>query len=127
MIHQLATIQHADGHWSWNLPRPPIQASDITATAQAVYTLQSYGIPARRSELASRVQRARTWLTKAHAETNEERVHQLLGLAWAGEKPGALKEVRGGIDARNNAPTADGVSWPAWTVTLMPPASRSTP
>ena len=23
MIHQLATIQHADGHWSWNLPRPP--------------------------------------------------------------------------------------------------------
>ena len=60
MVHQLAAIQHADGHWSWNLPRQPIQASDITATAQAVYTLKSYGIPARRQELAWRVQGART-------------------------------------------------------------------
>jgi hypothetical protein len=91
MVHQLATIQHADGHWSWNLPRQPIQASDITATAQAVYVLKSYGIPGRRQELASRVRRARTWLKTAHAETNEERVHQLLGLSWAGEKPVALK------------------------------------
>jgi ankyrin repeat protein len=92
MVHQLATIQHADGHWSWNLPRQPIQASDITATAQAVYTLKSYGIPARRQELASRVRRARAWLKTAYAETNEERVHQLLGLSWAGEKPVALKK-----------------------------------
>ena len=92
MVHQLATLQHADGHWSWNLPRPPIQASDITATAQAVYTIQSYGIPARQRELVSRVQRALGWLAKARAETNEERVHQLLGLAWAGEKSGALKK-----------------------------------
>ncbi len=91
MVHQLATIQHADGHWSWNLPRQPIQASDITATAQALYALQTYGIPARRQELASRVRRARTWLKTAQAETNEERVHQLLGLSWAGEKPVALK------------------------------------
>ena len=93
MIHQLATIQYADGHWSWNLPRPPIQASDITATAEAVYAIQSYGIPARRRELESRVQRARAWLAKARAETNEERAHQLLGLAWAGEKSGSLKKL----------------------------------
>jgi ankyrin repeat protein len=92
MVHQLATIQYPDGHWSWNLPRPPIQASDITATAQAMYTIQSYPIPARRSEFESRVKRARAWLAKARVETNEERVHQLLGLAWAGEKPGALKK-----------------------------------
>ncbi|MBI2947447.1 MAG: ankyrin repeat domain-containing protein [Verrucomicrobia bacterium] len=93
MVHQLATIQHPDGHWSWNLPRPPIQASDITATAQAVYSIQSYPIPALRQELDSRVKRARAWLAKARAETNEERVHQLLGLAWAGEKPGTLKKL----------------------------------
>src|SRR6185436_7996100 len=90
MIHQLATIQHADGHWSWNLPRPPIQASDITATALAVYTIRSFSIPARRQELESRVKRAREWLAKTQAETNEERVHQLLGLAWSGENSGAL-------------------------------------
>ncbi len=93
LVHQLATLQHADGHWSWNLPRPPIQASDITATAQAVYAIQSYSIPARRRELASRVQRARGWLAKARAETNEERVHQLLGLAWAGENSAAPQKL----------------------------------
>jgi ankyrin repeat protein len=93
MIHQLTTIQYLDGHWSWNLPRPPIQASDITATAQAVYAIQSYPIPACRPELDSRVKRARAWLAKARAETNEERVHQLLGLAWAGEKSGTLKKL----------------------------------
>jgi ankyrin repeat protein/mono/diheme cytochrome c family protein len=92
LIHQLLTIQHADGHWSWNLPRPPIQASDVTATAQSVYTIQSYGIPAMSRELESSVERARSWLAKAPVETNEERVHQLLGLAWAGEKPGALEK-----------------------------------
>jgi ankyrin repeat protein len=92
MIHQLVAMQHADGHWSWNLPRVPIQASDITATASAVHAIKSFGIPAQRQELASRVQRARKWLLKAPAETSDERVHQLLGLAWAGEKPGALRK-----------------------------------
>lgn len=93
MVHQLATIQHADGHRSWNLPRPPIQASDITATALAVQTIQSFSIPARRQELAARVQQARSWLTKARVETNEERVYRLLGLAWAGEESVMLKNV----------------------------------
>ncbi len=93
MVHMLTTIQHPDGHWSWNIPRPPIQASDITATALAVQMIKSYGIPARRQELDSRVRRARSWLAKTRAETNEERVHQLLGLAWAGEKSGALKKL----------------------------------
>lgn len=93
LVHQLATLQHEDGRWSWNLPRPPIQASDITATAQAVQTIKSYGIPARRQELESRVNRARAWLAKIRAETNEERAHQLLGLAWAGEESGALKKL----------------------------------
>jgi ankyrin repeat protein len=92
MVHQLATIQNSDGRWSWNLPRPPIQASDITATASAVHTLQLFGIPARRRELNSRVERARAWLLKAEAETNEELVHQLLGLAWAGEETSVLKK-----------------------------------
>ena len=60
-------------------------------TSRRQHTLKSYGIPARGQELDSCVQRAQDWLTKAQAETNEERVHQLLGLAWAGEKPAALK------------------------------------
>jgi ankyrin repeat protein len=93
MVHQLATIQNPDGYWSWNLPRPPIQASEITATASAVHTLQRFGIPARQQELKSRVERARAWLAKTKPETNEEKVHQLLGLAWAGEETGVLNQL----------------------------------
>jgi len=93
MVHQLATIQFEDGHWSRNLPRPPMQASDITATAQAIYTLRTYPIPSRQKELATRVQRGRDWLAKADVETNEERVHQLMGLAWAGDPPETLKPL----------------------------------
>ncbi len=93
LVHLLATIQHTDGRWSWNIPRPPIQASDITATALAVHAIKSFGIPGRRQELDSRVQRARAWLTNAHAETNEQRTHQILGLTWAGEESGAVKKL----------------------------------
>ena len=105
LVHALATTQHPDGHWSRNIPRPPIQASDITATASAVHLIKSHGIPARRQELESSVQRARDWLTKAHAETNEERVHQLLGLAWAGAKSETLKPF---ADALIQQQRADG-------------------
>ena len=93
MVHMLTTIQHPDGHWSRYIPRPPIQASDITATASAVHMIKSFPIPARQLELESSVQRAREWLVNARAETNEERVHQLLGLAWAGDQPSALQAL----------------------------------
>lgn len=93
MVHMLTTIQHPDGHWSRYIPRPPIQASDITATASALHMIQSYGIPARRKELESSVEHARSWLANARAETNEEQVHKLLGLAWAGENPNTLKPL----------------------------------
>ena len=105
MLHQLTTMQHADGHWSWNLPRVPIQASDIAATASAVHAIRTFGIPAQRKELAARVQRARTWLLKAPAETSDERIHQLLGLAWAGEKTGGLKKF---VEAVKREQRADG-------------------
>src|SRR4030095_13378575 len=93
MVHQLATMQHPDGHWSWNLPRPPIQASDIGATALAVHTIKHFTIPARKRELDERLQRARTWLAKSSAETTEERIHQLLGLAGAGHTSGRLQQL----------------------------------
>ncbi len=93
LVHLLVTMQHADGHWTMNLPRPPIQASPIGATALAVYTLRSYGPPARQREIDGCLARARAWLAGARAESNEERVHQLLGLAWAGGKKSTLHRL----------------------------------
>jgi hypothetical protein len=93
LVHQLATIQNPDGHWNWNLPRAPIQASEIAATAAAVHTIRLFGIPACQRELDQQVERARAWLAQADAETTEERVHQLLGLAWAGEESRVLDKL----------------------------------
>lgn len=103
LVHQLSTMQLSDGHWRWNLPRPPIQASDITATAMAVEAIQGFMIPGRRAELESQVKRARAWLSKARAETNEERAHQILGLARAGEKPLSLCKLADALIQRQRA------------------------
>ena len=84
-VHHLSAIQGRDGRWFANLPRPPLSASDITATALAVHALQHYPLPGRKAQFAKQVEGARRWLWTAKPQTNEERVYQILGLAWAGE------------------------------------------
>jgi hypothetical protein len=51
----------------------------------AIHAIQHYGWPGRKAEFAASVERARRWLWKVKAETNEEAVFPLLGLHWAGE------------------------------------------
>lgn len=92
-VHQLAVLQQPDGSWRWNLPRPPIQSSDIGATALAVRGLRDYPIPGRQREFDQRIERARRWLARAKPEFTEERAYQLLGLAWTGERPAKLKPL----------------------------------
>jgi ankyrin repeat protein/mono/diheme cytochrome c family protein len=84
-IHHLATIQASDGRWNNNIPRPPMQSTDVSATALAIHAIKSYGWPGRKEEFAASIERARRWLWKVKAETNEEMTFQLLGLHWAGE------------------------------------------
>ncbi len=90
-VHNLAAIQGADGRWYSNLPRPPLQTSDIGATALAIHALQKYPLPGRKGEFADRVDRARRWLHNAKPANNDERAFQILGLAWAGESPRQLQ------------------------------------
>jgi len=49
VVHHLAAIQGKDGRWFNNLPRPPIQGSDIGATALAINALQRYPLPGLKS------------------------------------------------------------------------------
>ena len=92
-VHHLTAVQGRDGQWHNNLPRPPIQTGDIGATALAIQALQRYPLPGRSAELARRVSRARQWLWKSRADDTDGRVYQLLGLAWAGESPAALRPL----------------------------------
>jgi ankyrin repeat protein len=85
MIHHLLVIQGPDGRWYNNLPRPPLQTSDVAPTALAIHALKKYGFPAKHKEIEQRIAHAREWLSKVDPENTEERAYQLLGLAWAGE------------------------------------------
>jgi ankyrin repeat protein len=93
MVHHLITIQASDGRWFNNVPRPPIQSSDVSATALAIHAIQHYGWPGRKEEFTASVEHGRRWLWKVKAETNEEAVFQLLGLHWAGEPAEKLGDL----------------------------------
>jgi len=51
--------------------------------------LQHYALPGRKAEFSKQVERGRQWLWTVKPQNNENRVYQLLGLAWSGES--ALK------------------------------------
>jgi ankyrin repeat protein/mono/diheme cytochrome c family protein len=85
VVHHLVTIQASDGRWITSIPRPPIESSDVTATALAIHGLNSYGWPGRKEEFTASIERARRWLWLAKPQRNEEASFQLLGLHWAGE------------------------------------------
>ncbi|MDB6026392.1 MAG: hypothetical protein JWM68_2615 [Verrucomicrobiales bacterium] len=102
-VHHLATVQGPDGRWYNNLPRPPIQTSDVGATALAVHALQRFPLPGRQAEFSKRVDRARAWLWTAKPQSNTERAFQLLGLAWAGESPRKLQSLANTLLAEQHA------------------------
>ncbi len=83
-FHVIAGKQQPDGHWFSESHRPPLEDSEFTATAVSVRALQLYPPPARASEAARRVARAKEWLIRARPQTTEERAMQLFGLAWSG-------------------------------------------
>jgi ankyrin repeat protein len=85
LVHHLVTIQASDGRWFNNLPRPPLQSSDVAATALAIHSIKNYGWQGRNEEFAASIEHARRWLWSIKADTNEETTFQLLGLHWAGE------------------------------------------
>jgi ankyrin repeat protein len=102
-VHHLTAIQGKDGQWFNNLPRPPIQSGDISATALAIQGLQRYSLPGRKAELATRVERARRWLWKAKPDHQEDRAFQILGLAWAGEPAQRLEPMVRSLVAQQQA------------------------
>jgi ankyrin repeat protein len=94
MVYHVAQIQRQDGHWENNLPRPPIQTSDVSATAFGILALRNYGFPGREEEFEKRIIRARAWLWSAEPTCHEEQVYRLLGLAWSGESASQLGKIR---------------------------------
>jgi hypothetical protein len=74
--------------------------------------LKTFPISARHAELEKQVDHARHWLANAKAETTDERTHQILGLAWAGESPAALTKYANDLMAKQR-PDGGWASLPA--------------
>ena len=77
LVEFVSGYQETDGSWRSDIRRPPIEASDITATALSLRALQLYGGDGKR------VTRAAEWLATREPRSTEERVMQLLGLYWS--------------------------------------------
>ncbi|HTM50007.1 MAG TPA: ankyrin repeat domain-containing protein [Bryobacteraceae bacterium] len=77
MAHLVSTVQFPDGSFRALPARPPMEASDFTATALSLRALQLYG-----KDPEERVAKALHWLTSAKPQTNEDRSMRLLGMTW---------------------------------------------
>ena len=85
--------QLADGGWRIASHRPPIESSDIEATALALRSLQAYAPATRKAEYARAIERGAAWLTQAQAKTTEDHVFRLLGLYWTGANEAPIREA----------------------------------
>jgi len=87
MAHLISTLQRPDGHFTTLPVRPPLESSEITATALSMRALQLYGKPA-----TGQIENAANWLRAARPRSNEDRAMQLLGLHFAKTPASGLKE-----------------------------------
>lgn len=90
-VHSLMAAQREDGSWQGVDRRPPLQYSPVSDTAYAVRAIQQYALPGRRKETGQRMDRARAWLLAVDPKETEERVMQLLGLAWTNADKSAIR------------------------------------
>ena len=85
--------QAADGGWRIATQRPPIESSDMQATALAVRALQAYAPKPQQADYARAVQRGGAWLARARPESTEDHVFHVLGLHWARESRTAIRRA----------------------------------
>jgi hypothetical protein len=77
--------QKENGEWAYPHvdTRPPICLDYIGQTALSMRALQLYAPKTRKAEFEKSVRKAASWLAKAKASNNEDRVWRTIGLAWA--------------------------------------------
>jgi prenyltransferase/squalene oxidase-like repeat protein len=95
--------QLADGGWRIASHRPPIESSDIEATALALRALNVYGPAPRHAEYARAIGRGAAWLAQAQPKTTEDHAFLLLGLHWTGANRAAITKAARALIARQRS------------------------
>jgi hypothetical protein len=80
-------------HWTTSSRRPPIEASNYTATALALRALRYYGVRSQTGIAEDRGRRARAWLAVGRPADTEDRVFRLWGLKYADATPEERRAV----------------------------------
>ena len=93
LVRFIAAKQLQNGRWKPDAPRPPLEYSDITATALCLRALKFYGEGRRKPQYANRVESARLWLLSAQPRFHEEQAFKLLGLTWAGSNRSETQQL----------------------------------
>ena len=93
MASYVRALQLSDGRFRIGAPRPPLEASDITATATSLRAISRYSPAAFRPDADRSIRSAAAWLASARADTTEEKAFRLLGLAWASAERGVVTEA----------------------------------
>jgi ankyrin repeat protein len=93
LTRNIAARQLPAGNWHPAGARPPMEYSDVQATAFAIRSMRLYGGGARAEEFETRIDRARKWLLSSEPRSTDERVFQLLGLYWAKTDAARLKKL----------------------------------
>jgi N-acyl-D-amino-acid deacylase len=88
----IAARQLPDGRWRPAGIRPPIEYSDVSATALAIRALQLYASPDRKAQYNNQIRQAAGWLARFEPRFTEERVYQLLGLLWTRADSGLCRK-----------------------------------
>jgi ankyrin repeat protein len=93
LARYLKRRQAADGGWRIATQRPPMESSDLEATAIALRALDVYAPRPQQADYAKIVQKGAIWLSQAQPKTTEDRVFQLLGLGWTGRNKEAARKA----------------------------------
>src|SRR5262245_49564370 len=104
----LLNSQFQDGRWLQLAHRPPMEFSEVTATATSLRGIQLYAPKSHAAVARQAIRNARDWLVKAAARTSEERNMRALGLGWAG---GSKQDLAEAVRAIVVEQRADG-GWP---------------
>ncbi len=97
MVAYLLKTQHDDGHWEAQTIRPPLEESFTTCTVLAVVGMRRYAAASQAAEVDASIDKAKGWLSKANAQSQEDLAMALWGRAQLGATPDELRAARDAV------------------------------
>ena len=104
IVRFIKAMQTPEGNWSTNESRrPPMATGDYQTAALSIYSMKHYTPHSEKASTDAAVARAVAWLEQAKPSMTQDRAFHLLGLAWGGGSPEAIKTAAKALAAMQRA------------------------